>query len=63
MTERRDRARRRVLRAVFNDTTLALLGVLAAIAAMALAGTVLTWLVFRERYGVGYWDYLTEVVF
>lgn len=53
----------RVLRAVFNDTVLALLGVLAAIAGLVLAGTVLTWLVFRERYGVGYFDYLTEVVF
>lgn len=61
MTARRD-LRRRLLRLVFNDTVLALLGVLAAIAVFALAGTVLTWLVFRERYGVGYWEYLLDVV-
>lgn len=54
---------RRGLRLVFNDTVLALLGVLAAIAGLALAGVGLTWLVFRDRYGVGFIDYLTQVVF
>ena len=54
---------RRGLRFVLNDTVLALLGVLAAIAGLALAGVGLTWLVFRDRYGVGFFDYLTEVVF
>ena len=54
---------RRVLRLALNDTVLALAGVLAAIAALALAGVALTWLVFRERYGVGFLEYLTEIVF
>ena len=53
----------RALRWMLNDTVLALLGVLAAIAVLAFAGVVLTWFVFRERYGLGFVDYLTEVVF
>lgn len=54
---------RGVIRVALSDTVLALVGVLAAIAAIALAGVVLTWLVFRDRYGVGFFEYLTEVVF
>ena len=54
---------RRALRLAWNDTVLALVGVLAAIAALALAGVALTWLVFHDRYGVGFLEYLTEIVF
>ena len=54
---------RRVIRVALSDTVLALVGVLAAIAALALAGVALTWLVFRDRYNVGFFEYLTEVVF
>lgn len=54
---------RGVIRVALSDTVLALVGVLAAIAAIALAGVALTWLVFRDRYGVGFFEYLTEVVF
>lgn len=53
----------RALRLACSDTVLALAGVLAAIAALALAGIALTWLVFRDRYGVGFLEYLTEIVF
>lgn len=54
---------RRALRVARSDAVLALVGVLIAIAALALAGVVLTWLVFRDRYGVGFFEYLTEIVF
>ena len=53
---------RGVMRVALSDTVLALVGVLAAIAALALAGVALTWLVFRDRYNVGFFEYLTEVV-
>lgn len=54
---------RRALRVARSDAVLALVGVLIAIAALALAGVALTWLVFRDRYGVGFFEYLTEIVF
>ena len=54
---------RGVIRVALSDTVLALVGVLTAIAALALAGVALTWLVFRDRYNVGFFEYLTEVVF
>lgn len=54
---------RGVIRVALSDTVLALVGVLAAIAALAFAGVALTWLVFRDRYNVGFFEYLTEVVF
>lgn len=54
---------RRALRLACSDTVLALVGVLTAIAALALAGVALTWLVFHDRYGVGFLEYLTEIVF
>ncbi len=54
---------RRALRVARSDAVLAFVGVLIAIAALALAGVALTWLVFRDRYGVGFFEYLTEIVF
>ena len=53
---------RRGLAWLFNDMVLALLGVVAGIVALALGGVALTWLVYRDRYGVGFLDYLTDVV-
>ncbi len=56
--ERSARSRR-----IFNDTLLASLGVVAAIALFALGGLALDWLVYQERYGLGFYDYLRVVVF
>lgn len=53
---------RRGLAWLLNDMVLALLGVVAGILALALGGVALTWLVYRDRYGVGFLDYLTDVV-
>lgn len=47
---------------LLNDMVLALLGVVVGIVALALGGVALTWLVYRDRYGVGFLDYLTDVV-
>lgn len=56
--ERSARSRR-----IFNDTLLATLGVVAATCLLALGGLALDWLVFSDRYGLGFFDYLRVVVF
>lgn len=56
--ERSARSRR-----IFNDTLLATLGVVVATCLLALGGLALDWLVFSDRYGLGFFDYLRVVVF
>ena len=53
---------RRGFACLLNDMVLALLGAVVGILALALGGVALTWLVYRDRYGVGFLDYLTDVV-
>ena len=50
-------------RRIFNDTLLATLGVVVATCLLALGGLALDWLVFSDRYGLGFFDYLRVVVF
>ncbi len=57
------RERSRLNRMVFNDTLLALVGVLVAIALFSVGGLALDWWVYRERYGIGFIDYLSTFVF
>ena len=56
--ERSARSRR-----IFNDTLLASLGVVVAVAVLAFGGLALDWWVFHDRYGLGFYDYLRVVVF
>lgn len=55
--------RSRLNRMIFNDTLVAFVGVVLAIAVFSLGGLALDWWVFNDRYGVGFWDYLRVIVF
>ena len=55
--------RSRLNRLIFNDTVLAFIGVVVAIAVLGFGGLALDWWVFHDRYGVGFWDYLRVIVF
>lgn len=57
-TEKRSTAGRRVLRVLKSEGLIAVVAVL-AISFMACFGVaVLTWFTYRERYGVGFIEYL-----
>ena len=57
-TQKRPSVLRRVLRMLRNDALIAAVAVL-AVSFMACFGVaVLTWFTYRERYGVGFIEYL-----
>ena len=55
--------RSRLNRRIFNDTLLAFIGVVVGVALFAVAGLALDWWVYKDRYGIGFIDYLRVIVF
>ena len=49
---------RRILRVVKNDTLIAAVAVLAVSFVACFGVAVITWFTYRERYGVGFIEYL-----
>ena len=63
MAARRRRPRSRLARVLLNDTLIAVIAVVGVVLLVALLGLVLTWMVFRDRYEVGFVEYLRLFVF
>ena len=57
------RERSRLNRRIFNDTLLAFIGVVVGIAVFVVGGLALDWWVYKDRYGIGFIDYLRVIVF
>ena len=57
-TEKRVSVARRILRLLKNDALIAALAVLAVSFLACFGVAVLTWFTYRERYGVGFIEYL-----
>lgn len=55
--------RSRLNRRIFNDTLLAFIGVVVGVALFAIGGLALDWWVYKDRYGIGFIDYLRVIVF
>ena len=57
-TQKRPSVLRRVLRMLRNDALIAAVAVLAVSFLACFGVAVLTWFTYRERYGVGFIEYL-----
>ena len=57
-TEKRVSVARRILRLLKNDALIAAVAVLAVSFFACFGVAVLTWFTYRERYGVGFIEYL-----